>query len=537
MAVLIHAYYEFCNSSKTNKYKRIVFYTLNANINVLHALDGLPFNIELNDTLKLHVEIGSIESQQVDVIAHTTAHFPEMGSALSRALLGEGGKEIQEECRRKGHTDFMAGNIVKTSGGKLRCKRIYHVLIDAKWDRQTGQERIYQVVQKCLVEASHSRYGSISFPTIGTGSNNYPPDKVADNMVRAVCDFAKNNPKSSIRHVHIVIFYADISIEKVSVNQIIDNLSKVVGKGRPAGRRLQYVKTSSHTDADDVVLVKVITNGEIGKVIRNFHMEIDDLYDDRLVSYKDLKQLSESEELKKDTGTAEEEIRLMLTLTFPKMRMQHEMGEHIAATVEWHYEISITLPSDWDIAREGTKAKVVSLKKNCAEYENVKEAFFAAGCPVKRIVDIKRIEVEYRWFQYMTKKKHMEQYNPKHVTNERKVWHGTHVDTVDKIVRGGYDRSFRGKNAVTYGDGVYFAVSSAYSHGYTTVNQKGVRQMFYNRVLTGEYCQETVGMGVLPVKDTKNGYNIFYDSAVNDVNNPDMYMSYFMTHKYTQNIL
>ncbi|KAL4223859.1 Appr-1'-p processing enzyme [Mactra antiquata] len=600
---------------------------------------GLPFNIELNDSLKLHVETGSIESQQVDVIVNTTAHFPEMGSALSRALLKEGGEQLQKECTGKSKSDFMDGKVVRTSGGNLRCKHVYHVRIEANWDRRTGQERVYKLVQNCLVGANTCGCKSISFPTIGTGSSNFPPDKVADNMVRAVCDFAEEHKNSSIQHVHIVIFYADISTEKVFVNEVPRLLQpsggnfapgQVVRQGRPGRRMLHYVKTSSHTDADDVLLAKIIANGDITKIINNFNAEINDLYSERLVSYKDLEKLSESEEvlikllnkehpvsleidkkelqvkisgLKKDTGTVDEELRRMLTLTFPQMRIEHEMGERIAATVEWHFENNgitapvaapdnytiqihymkgedfeykntldgktykvivdkleeyptdnknavrrlyqkvkrstegVTLPSDWDITRGGTKTKIVSVDINGSEYQDVKKALLAAGCPVKSILDIKRIEDEYKWFQYMTKKKQMECDNPKHVTNERKLWHGTDADTVDKIIKGGYDRSFRGRNAVAFGDGVYFAVSSAYSHRYAPADGNNVRHMFYNRVLTGEYCQGSSGLGVLPAKTSKNGFNILYDSAVNNMNNPSMYVIFHDTQAYPEYLI
>lgn len=74
------------------------------------------------------------------MIVNTTAHFPEMGSAVSRAIVKAGGKSIVEECKMKGNAEFKQGKVVRTSGGKLKCKHIYHVHTDMVWDRHSGTQ-------------------------------------------------------------------------------------------------------------------------------------------------------------------------------------------------------------------------------------------------------------------------------------------------------------------------------------------------------------------------------------------------------------
>ena len=47
--------------------------------------------------------------------------------------------------------------------------------------------------------------------------------------------------------------------------------------------------------------------------------------------------------------------------------------------------------------------------------------------------------------------------------SERIVFHGTTKETVNKIMTQGFNRSFCGKNATVYGNGVYFATNIDYS--------------------------------------------------------------------------
>jgi hypothetical protein len=48
-------------------------------------------------------------------------------------------------------------------------------------------------------------------------------------------------------------------------------------------------------------------------------------------------------------------------------------------------------------------------------------------------------------------------------TNEMILFHGTSPDAVEDIVRHGFNRSYCGKNATTYGKGVYFAKDASYA--------------------------------------------------------------------------
>ena len=80
--------------------------------------------------------------------------------------------------------------------------------------------------------------------------------------------------------------------------------------------------------------------------------------------------------------------------------------------------------------------------------------------------------------------------------------------------------------ATLYGDGAYFAVNASYSaqRTYSPPDAYGYRSMFYARVLTGEYTQGQQGLKVPPAKDPSKSLVILYDSVVDDVYAPNMYV-------------
>ena len=73
----------------------------------------------------------------------------------------------------------------------------------------------------------------------------------------------------------------------------------------------------------------------------------------------------------------------------------------------------------------------------------------------------------------------------------------------------------------SYGRGVYFATNAQYSQGYVKPDSNNRRRMFLAEVITGEFCQGNSSITVLPMLPDTDAQ---YDSAVNNVNSPSMYV-------------
>ena len=88
--------------------------------------------------------------------------------------------------------------------------------------------------------------------------------------------------------------------------------------------------------------------------------------------------------------------------------------------------------------------------------------------------------------------------------------------------------------AASYGDGNYFAVNSSYSVGYARSNARGEKLMYMAKVLVGEYTQGQHGMKAPPKKGTGTD---LYDSVVNTVANPSMFIVFPDNHAYPEYLI
>ena len=86
--------------------------------------------------------------------------------------------------------------------------------------------------------------------------------------------------------------------------------------------------------------------------------------------------------------------------------------------------------------------------------------------------------------------------------------------------------------ATAYGRGVYFARDASYSHGYTAPDANSQRHMYYAQVLTGEYTVGNSLMLVPPAKNPQVDANVIFDSTVNNVSTPTIFVVYQDTQCY-----
>ena len=93
-------------------------------------------------------------------------------------------------------------------------------------------------------------------------------------------------------------------------------------------------------------------------------------------------------------------------------------------------------------------------------------------------------------------------------------------------------------SATLHGKGVYFAVNAEYSCStkFSPADSQGNRYMYYANVLVGEYTKGDPNMIVAPNKGTSDP-NERYDSVVNDVAKPTMYVLFQDYEYYTEYLI
>ncbi len=116
--------------------------------------------------------------------------------------------------------------------------------------------------------------------------------------------------------------------------------------------------------------------------------------------------------------------------------------------------------------------------------------------------------------------------------------HATETDTIPKINRNSFNRSFCGKNATVYSKGVYFAVNASYSitDTYSRPDSQGNKDMYLARVVVDDFCVGNDTMKVPPpLPGTSNLWP--YDSTVDQLNQPSMHVIYHDAHAYPEYLI
>uniref|UniRef100_A0A8C3ALS6 Poly [ADP-ribose] polymerase n=1 Tax=Cyclopterus lumpus TaxID=8103 RepID=A0A8C3ALS6_CYCLU len=121
---------------------------------------------------------------------------------------------------------------------------------------------------------------------------------------------------------------------------------------------------------------------------------------------------------------------------------------------------------------------------------------------------------------------------------ERTLYHGTSETCVKEICVHGFNRSFSGKNATVYGQGVYFAVNSALSvqEQYSPPNADGYKYIFVSKVLTGDYTKGCHSMKTAPLRET-DGIPLRYDSVTDDITKPTMFVIFNDTQAFPEYLI
>uniref|UniRef100_A0A3B3YSQ8 Poly (ADP-ribose) polymerase family, member 12a n=1 Tax=Poecilia mexicana TaxID=48701 RepID=A0A3B3YSQ8_9TELE len=197
-----------------------------------------------------------------------------------------------------------------------------------------------------------------------------------------------------------------------------------------------------------------------------------------------------------------------------------------------------SVPDHWDktqIPPTGFSRVAVPLTSD--EFQKL-EALFRTTLRGFDIIKIERIQNKALWEVFQWQKAQMKNNNSGREVEEKQLFHGTDSKHIDAICLNNFDWRICGVNGTAYGKGSYFARDAKYSHSYT--GDSDVKTMFVSRVLVGSYTKGDSSYVRPPSKD--GGDINFYDSCVNDIANPSIfvvfekhqiYPEYLLTYKTT----
>ncbi|KAK7129558.1 hypothetical protein R3I93_019253 [Phoxinus phoxinus] len=178
------------------------------------------------------------------------------------------------------------------------------------------------------------------------------------------------------------------------------------------------------------------------------------------------------------------------------------------------------LPDHWDKAlTPETGYKRVSLPSTAREYIRISELFNLTMRGFS-VLKIDRIQNRALWEVFQWQKDCMKKSSRGRDVSEKQLFHGTDRKHVDAISRNNFDWRICGTHGTAYGKGSYFARDAKYSHSYA--QDCGARSMFVCRVLVGDYTTGHSDYLRPPSKD--GGDTVFYDSCVNDLHDPSIFV-------------
>ncbi|XP_034412586.1 protein mono-ADP-ribosyltransferase PARP14-like [Cyclopterus lumpus] len=196
------------------------------------------------------------------------------------------------------------------------------------------------------------------------------------------------------------------------------------------------------------------------------------------------------------------------------------------------HRLDFRFPLYWDNMAANQPFTKVALQPRSAEYLNVEELFKQTA--QETVMKIERLQDVHQRRAYEVQKNQISDKNTRQGgAGELLLFHGTTEKNCDAIMKNGFNRRYCGQNATVYGEGTYFAVEAKYSAQvcYSKPAADGSQLMFVVRVLTGLYTLGTSGMKMPPPRSSRLSHDL-YDSVVDDVGNPSMYVVFHDNQAY-----
>ncbi|KAK7124728.1 hypothetical protein R3I94_018947 [Phoxinus phoxinus] len=185
-------------------------------------------------------------------------------------------------------------------------------------------------------------------------------------------------------------------------------------------------------------------------------------------------------------------------------------------------------------------AEVSTVDVNSDEFQEVVKDFYDTlqdNHNKIKIIKVEKLMNKLLNDQYRLKKASIERSSSEQQV-ERILYHGTSETSVKEICIHGFNRSFCGKNATVYGQGVYFAVNAvlSVSDTYSPPNADGYKFIFVAKVLTGDFTVGKHEIKTAPLKEN-SAEPVRYHSVTDQIDSPTLFVIFNDTQAYPQYLI
>ncbi|XP_044108150.1 protein mono-ADP-ribosyltransferase PARP15-like isoform X4 [Neovison vison] len=536
---------------------------------------------QTTEGLNLILMAGNVINFQAHVIVNTVSQTLQLGNGpLSRAILQKAGPKLQEELYavKQGAVEKI-GSIFITSGCKLNCQAVFHV-VAPKWDNAAGrsQQIMANIIKKCLATVEELSFSSIVFPMIGTGNLRFPKAIFANLILSELFEFSSRSWRKALQKVYLLVHLGDDEIQQAFLDEFTKGLygnpnkdrilttegvSKAILEGAGPAVENECVVLAAQPHRDFIVtqggnlmckiIIHVLGENDVRKTVSTVLEECEQrkytsvslpaigtgnagknpatVADDMISAVIDFAQKHPIPSLRR--------VKVVLFLFellhvfYDNMKKREKSSSPVLQSTR--FGTACNLPEHWAEMNQQLSC-VIELLPGQSEYDTVKDKF-SETCPSYEIEKIERIQNVCIWQSYQIKKNHMDMKNG-HTDNERILFHGTDADSVPYVNEHGFNRSYAGKNGAAYGQGTYFAVNAKYSANdkYSTPDSNGRKHVYVVRVLTGVY---TCGHARLVTPPSKNPHNPtdLFDSVTDDTQHPSLFVVFSDNQAYPEYLI
>jgi len=174
--------------------------------------------IEFENGKKFEVVIYDLLYEPTDAIVNAANSGLSHGGGVAAAISKTAGPELDDEGDRivAEHGPVPVGGAVVTTAGNLPFKGVIHVVGPRKGEGDEEDKLICAL--RSAFDLAHERgWKSVSFPGVSSGIFAVPHDICARAYMRAVKEFFRELPDSSLSLIRLVLFEGPLLDEVVAV--------------------------------------------------------------------------------------------------------------------------------------------------------------------------------------------------------------------------------------------------------------------------------------------------------------------------------
>jgi O-acetyl-ADP-ribose deacetylase len=149
----------------------------------------------------IEIAKGNIADQDTDAVVNAANNMLWMGSGVGGAIKRQGGEIIEKEAMAQGPVDV--GNVVMTSGGKLKAQHVIHAAVMGQ-DLHTNATILQTATRNTLLCAEKKGFASVSLPAFGTGVGGFSIFHCAKIMLVEAIDFLIKS--KNLKLIRFVLF-------------------------------------------------------------------------------------------------------------------------------------------------------------------------------------------------------------------------------------------------------------------------------------------------------------------------------------------